>query len=292
MPVTITKDTSTNSRNSAISFRQRAKKSTERSCSVGSRVAFEESTNGHPNGALKRCTSDIPANYQKQLSTQGSAALTKEYSKNSLDEVLRGERRKVRKFVDVVTPVIQARVARILLSQGRTSCGGRIREEVADITQEVFVLLFADQGRVLRLWEPSKGLSLKNYVGLIANRHTLSMLRSKRRSPFTEMPTEDSELQFLAEGVPSAEGQVASRDLLREVFRRTQEALSPTGMHLFELLFLEEQEIPEIIRKTGMSDSAVYAWKSRLRKLLKKKYDEVLGEVDSLKRMVVAEVGR
>ena len=63
-------------------------------------------------------------------------------------------------------------------------------------------------------------------------------------------------------------------------------------MHLFELLFLEEQEIPEIIRKTGMSDSAVYAWKSRLRKLLKKKYDEVLGEVDSLKPMVVAEVGR
>ena len=85
---------------------------------------------------------------------------------------------------------------------------------------------------------------------------------------------------------------MTSRDLLREVFRRTQEALSPTGIQLFELLFLQDRDVPEIINTTGMTDSAVYAWKSRLHKLLRKKYDEVLGEVDSLKRIAVAEVGR
>lgn len=289
MPVTIIRETSTNSQNSVV---LRTDKSTERSCLAGPRAAFEVTMNGHPNGVRKRCTSNTPATYHKQLSTQGAPALTKDYNKNSLNEVLGGERRKIREFVEAVTPIIQARVARVFLGEGRSSSGGRIREEVADTTQEIFALLFADQGRVLRLWEPSKGLSLNNYVGLIARRHTLSMLRSKRRNPFTEMPTEDHELQSLNEGAPSAEGQVTSRDLLREVFRRTQEALSPTGMQLFELLFLQDRDVPEIISKTGMTDSAVYAWKSRLQKLLRKKYDEVLGEVDSLKRIAVAEVGR
>ena len=69
-----------------------------------------------------------------------------------LEGVLAGDRGKVRAFVDRVTPVIQARVARLLLKHYRAAANDRIREEVADLSQEVFVALFAEKGRVLRGW--------------------------------------------------------------------------------------------------------------------------------------------
>lgn len=222
---------------------------------------------------------------------QWSSRAIEDYSIKSLNEALRGDRVKVRQLIDLITPVIQARVARLLLAQGSSAVGGRIREEVSDTTQEVFALLFADGAKVLRKWDPSRGLSIKNYVGLIAHRFVISTLRSKRKSPFTELPTEDTELTCLEDSTPSVEGQVLSRDLLREVFCRTQGALTPNGRRLFELLFLQELEINEVIQKTGMSDSAVYAWKSRLQKLLKAKYEEVAMELESLRKMSVVEVG-
>ena len=195
-----------------------------------------------------------------------------------LEGVLAGDRGKVRAFVDRVTPVIQARVARLLLTHYRAAANDRIREEVADLSQEVFVALFAEKGRVLRGWDPQKGLSLLNYVGLVAHRLTLSALRTRKRNPFSEEPTEDASLEGLREGSPSAEAQVTSRDLLQKVFQRTEAGLSPTGRRLFRLIFIEERDVGEITGDTGMTDAAVYAWKSRLNKTLKAEYRAVLAE--------------
>jgi RNA polymerase sigma-70 factor (ECF subfamily) len=195
-----------------------------------------------------------------------------------LEGVLTGDREKVRAFVERVTPVIQARVARLLLKNYRAAAGDRIREEVADLSQEVFVALFAEKGRVLRGWDPDKGLSLLNYVGLVAHRLTVSALRTRKRNPFTEEPTEDASFDVLREGSPSADAQVTSRDLLHKVFQRTEAGLSPTGRKLFRLIFIEERDVGEITGDTGMTDAAVYAWKSRLNKTLKAEYRAVLAE--------------
>lgn len=51
------------------------------------------------------------------------------------------------------------------------------------------VSLFTDQGRALRAWDPARGLSLENFVGFVAERQIASILRTAKRSPWTEDPT-------------------------------------------------------------------------------------------------------
>src|SRR5262245_39126253 len=103
---------------------------------------------------------------------------------------LAGDDQALNRLVAMLTPVIQSRVARGLLSRRVGSASGRnVRQEVEDLTQEVFLVLFADGGKVLRSWEPERGLTLPNFVGLVAERQTASILRSGKRNPWREDPT-------------------------------------------------------------------------------------------------------
>lgn len=187
---------------------------------------------------------------------------------------LAGDEPTLNRLVAMLTPVIQSRVARGLLSRRVGSASGRnVRQEVEDLTQEVFLVLFADGGKVLRSWEPERGLTLPNFVGLVAERQTASILRSGRRSPWKEDPTlpEDLDQAALDRG---PEEVTASREQLRHLLHRLTEELSPLGRHLFDLLFLQDLPFEEVVRQTGMSPDAVYAWRSRLRRLARRLLDE------------------
>src|SRR5262245_25583265 len=85
-----------------------------------------------------------------------------------------------RELVKLLHPVVQARVARVLW-RTRGAAGRDLRQEVEDMSQDVFAFLFQDGARALRAWEPERGLSLANFVGLLAERRTLSTLRSARQ---------------------------------------------------------------------------------------------------------------
>src|SRR5687767_4627167 len=112
-----------------------------------------------------------------------------------------------RRLVDLLCPVVQARVARVLQRAGRAS-GRNTRQEVDDMTQEVFATLFDDGGKALRAWQPDRGLSLQNFVGLIAERTAVSILRSGRRSPWTEDPTLSTDLDGRGGAAPAVEPEV------------------------------------------------------------------------------------
>jgi DNA-directed RNA polymerase specialized sigma24 family protein len=70
----------------------------------------------------------------------------------------------------------------------------------------------------------------------------------------------------------------AIRELLRLVLERLREELSPLGRHLFELLFIQGLSTTETMAVTGMSADAVYAWKSRLRRLVQEILDDLSGK--------------
>ena len=187
---------------------------------------------------------------------------------------LAGDEPALTRLVRTLTPVIQSRVARgLLLRRTGTAAGRDIRQEVEDLAQEIFLVLFADGGKVLRSWLPERGLSLANFVGLVAERQTASILRSGKRSPWKEDPTllEDFR-QTSRESGP--EEIVASREQLKLLLSRLTEELSPLGRHLFDLLFLRELSLEEVTRQTRMSPDAVYAWRSRLRRLVRRLLDE------------------
>ena len=94
------------------------------------------------------------------------------------------------RLVAILTPVVQARVARTLLARRSLLAGGRnVRQEVEDLAQEVFLSLFSRDSHILRSWQSERGLGLESFVGLVTERHVVSFLRSGRRNPNRETPT-------------------------------------------------------------------------------------------------------
>jgi len=194
---------------------------------------------------------------------------------------LAGDRAALARLVATLTPIIQARVARTLLARrSRLSAHRDVRQEVEDLTQETFLSLFDKQGHVLRGWDAERGLSLENFVGLVSERRVVSFLRSGRRNPRKEEPVSAETLDAAAPS-PGPEQTTASREQLRLLLERMRERLSPLGRHVFELLFVQELSLAETMATSGLSADAVYAWRSRLRRLARNLMAELSGTTAS-----------
>jgi DNA-directed RNA polymerase specialized sigma24 family protein len=175
----------------------------------------------------------------------------------------------VRALVDRLTPVVQARVTRALLRRRGESGRRDVRQEVEDLTQEVFVALFRNRGQALRSWDPARGLSLENFVGLLAQHQVASILRSGRACPWTDVPTEATILDGQLQAEPSAapDRVAASREELESLLAQVRAKLSPRGLVLFWRLLVREEPIEAVAAQTGMTAEAIYAWRSRLGRL-------------------------
>jgi len=184
-------------------------------------------------------------------------------SQREIKLALEGDPAAAERLVRALTPVIQRSAAYGLLLWHRGAAAGRsIRQEVDDLTQEILLHLFVDDGKVLRRWQPEKGLSLARFVGLVAQRQTSAFLRNKR-SPWKETPTLPEELDQVTQA-SSPEAAAASREQLELLLARLKKELSPLGWHLFDLLYLRELTVAEVVEQTGLSSDAVYQWRCRL----------------------------
>jgi RNA polymerase sigma-70 factor (ECF subfamily) len=191
-----------------------------------------------------------------------------------LGRALGGDSLAVRALIAAFTPVIQARAARALVR--RTGVRSRDpRQELADLTQDVLLLLFRDDGRILRAWSAERGLSLLNYVGLVAQREVGQIAGSGRRSPWSLDPAEESAMERAAAPVESAESAVGSRDLVDRLYARLEGELHPSALQLFRLLVVEELPAADVCAMTGLSTDAVYTWRSRLLKRARIVLDEL-----------------
>ena len=186
---------------------------------------------------------------------------------------LAGDAAATRALVGLLAPVVQARVARTLVRRRAASAGRDLRQEVKDLTQDVFAVLFDSDGHVLRAWDPTRGLTLVSFCGLVAEREAASILRSGRKNPWKESATELDDLERELAHVShagDAELQVSSREQLARLVDRLREALSPRGLELFHRLVVEEESVEAVCASTGMTRDAVYAWKSRIGKVVRK----------------------
>lgn len=204
---------------------------------------------------------------------------TGEWTPRDVASALEGDERALRRLVEDVAPTIQARVARVLLRRRALSRGEDVRQRLADIAQDVYVELFRDGGKVLRSWEPSRGLDLRGFVGLVSEQRVAATLRSRRRSPWAEalMDDQDDAAEVLVAG-PGPEERLLSRDALERLVDLLRAELSPLGLEMFRCLLVEEESIANVSERTGMSTSAVQAWSSRLRRMVQRLAAESLGE--------------
>lgn len=203
--------------------------------------------------------------------TMGSASTA--LTQRQLAAALRGDGQALAWIIDHLTPVIQARLTRLLLRHTSAHPQGEDRKELEDLVQEVFLSLFADGAKVLHRWDPERGASLLNYVGLVAERHAISLLRARHRW----LPTEALDA---AQPEPPSEGsdpenEATARQSLRHLLDRLQGHVSPLGWNVFRLLFVEERSVADIETEVGLSSDAVYAWRSRLRKLARRLWLEM-----------------
>ncbi len=173
-------------------------------------------------------------------------------------------------------PVVKARAARMLRRRSR-GASQHIYHELGDMTQEVFIHLFAQDYRVLRSWEPSRGLSLENFVGLVAENHLASLMRSNRRNPRNELPHAPEDVRQSATMDACPEHRMACAELVSRLQERVAEEVSPKGMELFRVLFVEGRSVESVSAEYDMRPDAVYAWRSRLAKVARR----VLAELDA-----------
>lgn len=145
------------------------------------------------------------------------------------------------------------------------------------MTQEVLCLLFQNDEKILRAWDATRGLSLLNYVGLVAEREVGHVLASGRRSPWALDPTDSVELEAAAGMESSVEERVASRELFDHIHARLRDELSPKGLELFRLLVTDEVSFEDAAATSGLSTSALYTWRSRLLKRARELRDEIEG---------------
>ncbi|MEO1233165.1 MAG: hypothetical protein AAFZ18_30145 [Myxococcota bacterium] len=181
-----------------------------------------------------------------------------------LDAALAGDASAMRILVRELRPTVEAEVAATLHRRAPWRSGRDPRQERHDMIQEVFLALLSENARSLRAWRPCRGRTLPSFVRLLARHEVVSILRSGRRSPWTEDPTA---IEDMGE-TPSEhlEDQLANVDEARRILERLRSELGTRSMLLFEALYVEQRSVQAVCNDFEMTREALYAWRSRLRK--------------------------
>jgi len=174
-----------------------------------------------------------------------------------------GDRAAARAIVVRLAPVVQRGVHRVLLESGPPRKPSR--QEVEDLMQDAFALLFAHGGRELLRWDPARGMKLESFTALIARRLVISQLRSGRtalRLRETKLDIDDPTSESPPDDV------FAAREGLHLLGEQLRTRLSSFGLEMFHRLFVYEQSVEAICQEFGMNPDAVYQWRKRIRDAL------------------------
>jgi RNA polymerase sigma-70 factor (ECF subfamily) len=112
----------------------------------------------------------------------------------------------------------------------------------------------------------------------VAEREIADVLQSGRRRPFSEVHTVEIDEEVSPGVFESPEAAIAARELVVRVHAKLCEELSPWALHLFELIFVHDCSVKEVCAKTGLRRNAVYAWRSRLPKIVRRCADALSSE--------------
>lgn len=134
-------------------------------------------------------------------------------------------------------------------------------ECVDDIYAESCVLLWADDLRRLRAYDPARGMKLSSWLGLLAGHAAYDHLRRLSRRPSHEDLDDLVEIPWSLE--PDALSELL-RDERRSTLRRLSRALSPRDREFVSLYFQKDEEPEEVARALGISVATVYSKKNKI----------------------------
>jgi len=178
-------------------------------------------------------------------------------------KALQGHPIALRAILEAIGPAVQVSVADTLRRRIPAAAYSRARHEVEDLTQEVLLALFANDGKRLRTWDPERGLSLPGYVKLVARHLVLSFLRKRERRVWEDEPVNDVEPDAQHPGA-SPERIAEQKELSGAVLAAVEAELTLEGRKMFQLLIVEGRSVDEVCQATKMTSNAVHIWRSRL----------------------------
>jgi DNA-directed RNA polymerase specialized sigma24 family protein len=181
-----------------------------------------------------------------------------------VDRALSRDQEALDGLLAIVVPALYLRVGFVLRRRSAAARGRDVRQELDDLVQDLLLKLFADDGRILRSWNPERGLSLERFLGLVSERHVASVMRSQRRNPWMEDPTLAELLSEREDDAPTAEVRFASREMCEVILDRLRIRLSPLALHLFYALVIEGRDVDVVAAETNLPRRAMYNWKNRL----------------------------
>ncbi len=203
-----------------------------------------------------------------------------------ISQALKRRPQACRTLIARLTPPIQRQVNGALIRAGQAR-----RQDVRDLVQEVFRILLDQDGKVLKAWQPDRGASLEGYVGLVAQRQVVSILRSGRKSGYAEDPKGPEVMHAEVDGRVDPEVAAIQRQSLERVLDKLRANLTPQGLDMFVRLYVEERDVSWFKEHYGMKRDAVYAWRSRLSKAAKNLADKNSSDAAPTSRSYQQEIG-
>ena len=140
--------------------------------------------------------------------------------------------------------------------------------EVEDYVHEVFVQLLKNNREKLHKYDPTKGLSLRSWINLIATQTIINELRRKKRNPLLIITHEnDNALDLLTNIQPAS----PNNDSLITQIEDIIETLPNRYRLFFKLYYLRNMNLDEIADFLKTNKDNVYSLKYKAIKYLKKK---------------------
>ncbi|MEL7370700.1 MAG: hypothetical protein AAFN74_17405 [Myxococcota bacterium] len=175
-------------------------------------------------------------------------------------------------------PVLRIRANRAI--ETKRGDAGLARTDVDDLMQEIWAFLFAEDFRVLRTWDPTRGRTLRSYVGMIATRFCVDLLRGRRLNPQRELASELTALERDAALVDDLEVRTLTRCFLERLVAGMRDLLSKDGQALLDVMYLEGASPAEAEARTGLPRTKIYNQRRRITMLARQLARELEGETE------------
>ena len=183
-----------------------------------------------------------------------------------IGRALAGDATAGRALADRLMPVIQGRVCRRLVQRGHLR-----PEEADDVAQEIWLVLIRKGGRNLRGFDPNRGSSLENYVGMIADREAGNYRRRSltlRRGGDQIRVDASGEEEEPATSELGPEDRLITDEIVAALKAHLEEQLSARGRLIFQLLHADGHPPAEVAHAMGVKIQVIYNWQHRIRHLV------------------------
>ena len=166
-----------------------------------------------------------------------------------------------------IRPVLRARVRQFLKGRRPPRLGP---DDCEDLMQLIWLRLTENRGRLLRQFDPERGMGLEGFVGLIARRE---LYRRQRELQAQRRGGGDTPVELAQAGSEPAadaacpERRVAEREQVDLLVRHLGQQLPARGKLIFSALYVDELSVAETARMLNVQTQVVYNWQHRIRVL-------------------------